>query len=351
MNTIVACATGADPAALAVLRLRGPGALAIGRALCGDRSLRRDRLMELVQLKDARGVIDRCLAVAFFAPRSFTGEDVVEFHLHGGPGLIQVALEACVRQGARRAEPGEFTRRAYLSGKLDLVEAEAIAARVQAASERAARLSEAGVAGRLSHFARAMERTLTEQRAHVEGWLDFDPEELGDNDRKPLIQAIRAASDRLERAAQTGADRAPFENPIVLLAVPSTQANQACLMRSSVTNGRWLATAGTTRDWIEAPHPPVGADPPARLGGSTRGADQVDAGIRRAQAWQQADLILRAPAGEAANAPAGAVCSTPSAMKAEAVCGLGTQRRGDRCAPAMLDERLFGGRSPTPRPA
>ena len=135
MNTIVACATGADPAALAVLRLSGPGSLAIGRALCGDRSLRRDRLMELVQLKDARGVIDRCLAVAFFAPRSFTGEDVVEFHLHGGPGLIQAALEACVRQGARRAEPGEFTRRAYLSGKLDLVEAEAIAARVQAASE------------------------------------------------------------------------------------------------------------------------------------------------------------------------------------------------------------------------
>ena len=130
MNTIVACATGADPAALAVLRLSGP-ALVIGRALCGDRSLRRDRLMELVQLKDARGVIDRCLAVAFFAPRSFTGEDVVEFHLHGGPGLIQAALEACVRQGAQRAEPGEFTRRAYLSGKLDLVEAEAIAARVQ----------------------------------------------------------------------------------------------------------------------------------------------------------------------------------------------------------------------------
>ena len=351
MNTIVACATGADPAALAVLRLSGPGALAIGRALCGDRSLRRDRLMELVQLKDARGVIDRCLAVAFFAPRSFTGEDVVEFHLHGGPGLIQAALEACVRQGARRAEPGEFTRRAYLSGKLDLVEAEAIAARVQAASERAARLSEAGVAGRLSHFARAMERTLTEQRAHVEGWLDFDPEELGDNDRKPLIQAMRAASDRLKRAAQTGARSLPlFENPIVLLAGP-VNAGKSSLFNALVGDERALVSdqAGTTRDWIEVELTlPSGRIRLRDSAGLREAADQVEAaGIRRAQALQQqADLILWcAPAGQAANAPAGAVLLNTKCDEGRGPGFAVSAHSGEGIDAllATLDERLFGG--------
>ena len=117
-----------------------------------------------------------------------------------------------------------------------------------------------------------MERTLTEQRAHVEGWLDFDPEELGDNDRKPLIQAIRAASDRLERAAQTGARSLPlFENPIVLLAGP-VNAGKSSLFNALVGDERALVSdqAGTTRDWIEVELTSVGADPPARLGGSTR---------------------------------------------------------------------------------
>ena len=135
MNTIVACATGLDPSALAVIRLSGSEALSIARSLCGAQALAKDRYFELVRVGDQVGTLDRCLAVAFFAPRSFTGEDIVEFHLHGGPGLVQAVIDACLALGAREAEPGEFTRRAYLAGKLDLVEAEAIAARAAAATE------------------------------------------------------------------------------------------------------------------------------------------------------------------------------------------------------------------------
>ena len=161
MNTIVACATGADPSALAVVRLSGPEALVIARRLCGGHPFERPRQMELVRFSDSEGTLDRCLAVAFFGPRSFTGEDLVEFHLHGGPGLVEAAVCACVGAGARRAEPGEFTRRAYLAGKLDLVEAEAIAARATAATERAARLALGTYPAEARHLASAFCITFT----------------------------------------------------------------------------------------------------------------------------------------------------------------------------------------------
>jgi len=297
MNTIVACATGGAPSALAVVRLSGAQALLIARNLCGESSLQGDRSLELVQLGDVHGLIDRCLAVPFFSPRSFTGEDVVEFHLHGGPGLVEAVIEACLALGARRAEPGEFTRRAYLAGKLDLVEAEAIAARASAATARAARLAEAGVAGRLSQFARATEQELTQLRAHVEGWLDFDPEELDDDHLNLLVDRIQTCAQRLERAASVGARSLPlFEAPIVLLSGP-VNAGKSSLFNCLVGSDRALvsAEAGTTRDWLEAELSLKSGRIRLRdSAGLRRATGAVEAaGIKRAESLQsEADLVL-----------------------------------------------------------
>ena len=309
LNTIVACATGGDPSALAVVRLSGSDALTIARSLCGSERLKTQRTLELVRLGDAIGLIDRCLAVPFFAPHSFTGEDVVEFHLHGGPGLVEAVIEACLKLGARRAEPGEFTRRAYLAGKLDLVEAEAIAARASAATARAARLAEAGVAGRLSHFARTIESELTQLRAHVEGWLDFDPEELTYDHLNRLVTSIQVCAERLRRAADSGARSLPlFEAPIVLLAGP-VNAGKSSLFNNLVGSDRALvsAEAGTTRDWLEAELALKSGRIRLRDSAGLRRAEGAieAAGIERAQALQaEADLILWCcPAGLELEAP------------------------------------------------
>ena len=204
-----------------------------------------------------------------------------------------------------------------------------------------------------------MERTLTEQRAHVEGWLDFDPEELGDNDRKPLIQAMRTASDRLERAAQTGARSLPlFENPIVLLA-GAVNAGKSSLFNALVGDERALVSdqAGTTRDWIEVELTlPAGRIRLRDSAGLREAADQVEAaGIRRAQALQQqADLILWcAPAGQVANAPAGAVLLN---TKCDEGRGPGLRSRHTAARGSMRSLRCSTSacsveRSPTPRPA
>ena len=297
MNTIVACATGGAPSALAVVRLSGAEALLIARQLCGEKRLKVERRLELVKLGDVHGLIDRCLAVPFFSPRSFTGEDVVEFHLHGGPGLVEAVIEACLGLGARRAEPGEFTRRAYLAGKLDLVEAEAIAARASAATARAARLAEAGVAGRLSQFARGIEQELTQLRAHVEGWLDFDPEELDEDHLSRLVNRIQNCAQRLERAASVGARSLPlFEAPIVLLSGP-VNAGKSSLFNRLVGSDRALvsAEAGTTRDWLEAELSLKSGRIRLRDSAGLRQAKGAveAAGIQRAQSLQnEADLIL-----------------------------------------------------------
>ena len=297
MNTIVACATGLDPSALAVIRLSGSEALSIARSLCGAQALTKDRYVELVRIGDQVGILDRCLAVAFFAPRSFTGEDIVEFHLHGGPGLVQAVIDACLALGAREAEPGEFTRRAYLAGKLDLVEAEAIAARAAAAPERAARLAEAGVAGRLSAFARQLEIELTGLRAQVEGWLDFDPEELDESHLVPLVDALVDAGGRLAKAADTGSRALPlFEAPIVLLSGP-VNAGKSSLFNAIAGDERALVSdeAGTTRDWLEITVSLSSGLIRLRDSAGIREATGAveAAGIERAHALrQEADLVL-----------------------------------------------------------
>lgn len=314
MNSIVACATGADPSALAVVRLSGCDAFEIASKLSAGHKFKRFRQLELILVSDSSGPLDRCLAVAFKGPRSFTGEDVVEFHLHGGPGLVEAVITACVAAGARRAEPGEYTRRAFLAGKLDLVEAEAIAARAGAATARAARLAEAGVAGRLSQFCRNIEVELTVLRAGIEAWLDFAPEELRAEDEAKLVERLEDCAKRLRKASDLAQRSLPlFEAPIVLLAGP-VNAGKSSLFNALVGSDRALvsAEAGTTRDWIEVELAlPAGRIRLRDSAGLRAASGAVEAaGIKRALALQnEADLVLWCLApGQIDEPPEAALC-------------------------------------------
>lgn len=159
------------------MRLSGPAAPAIATAIAG--ALPAARLATLRTFRDAAGVaLDRGLVLYFPAPHSYTGEAVVEFHAHGGQVVLGLLVAACVAAGARRALPGEYSLRAFLNGRIDLAQAEAVADLIDAGSVASARAALRSLSGEFSARVRDYERRLIELRTHVEAGIDFADEDL-----------------------------------------------------------------------------------------------------------------------------------------------------------------------------
>ncbi|HSF47643.1 MAG TPA: tRNA uridine-5-carboxymethylaminomethyl(34) synthesis GTPase MnmE, partial [Burkholderiales bacterium] len=129
-------------------------------------------------LGNAGEPLDEGIAIYFPAPRSYTGEDVLELHGHGGPAVLQLVLERCLTLGARPAAPGEFTKRAYLNGRIDLAQAESVADLIEAANAQAARCAMRSLTGEFSQAVQALVRSLIELRLLAEATLDFPDEEV-----------------------------------------------------------------------------------------------------------------------------------------------------------------------------
>lgn len=188
-DTIAARATASGAAAIAVVRLSGPAALSIAETLAG-RTLT-PRLAEYVTLRDRAGeTIDRGLAIAFEAPASFTGEDVVELQVHGGAVVVDWLLETVYRLGARPAGPGEFSLRAFLNDKLDLTQAEAIADLIASTSRAGAKAALRSLDGQFAAEVRALQAALTELRVLAEAWLDFPDEEIERGERDEVERRL-----------------------------------------------------------------------------------------------------------------------------------------------------------------
>src|SRR5690606_27535237 len=171
-DTIVAIATPAGRGGVGMVRVSGPQADVIARAVAGQ--LPPPRQATLARFRDARGrVLDHGLALWFPAPRSFTGEDVLELHGHGGPVVLDLLLQTCLEAGARAARPGEFSERAFLNNKLDLAQAEAIADLIDSGSAQAARAALRSLQGEFSAAVQAIFTALTDLRVYVEAALDF----------------------------------------------------------------------------------------------------------------------------------------------------------------------------------
>jgi tRNA modification GTPase len=295
-DTIVAVATGSAPGGVGIVRVSGPRARRIGAALAGRTP--RPRRAHYARFRDADGAtLDRGLVLYFAAPRSFTGEDVVELHAHGSPVVLELLVARAVALGARRARPGEFSERAFLNGKLDLAQAEAVADLIAAGSEAQARAALRSLDGEFSRRVGALFEALVRLRVYVEAAIDFPEEEidfLADGRVLADLDARRAQLAELLDAARRG-QRLREGLHVVLIGRPN--AGKSSLLNALAGAERAIVTAipGTTRDLLRET---------VRLGGveltlvDTAGlrdsADAIEAeGVRRARAeLERADLAL-----------------------------------------------------------
>jgi tRNA modification GTPase len=253
--TLAALATSPTAGAVGILRLSGPAALEVGRLLApGVPASPTPRHAYLASFVEGSGaVLDEGLFLYFRAPHSFTGEDVVELQAHGGPRLLRMLLERALEHPAvRPAGPGEFTRRAFLHGRIDLTRAEAVADLVAADSEAAVRAAAAGLAGALAARVRALEEPLRALHADLEGVLNFPEEAEGaDEGAEARVAELRTAAEAL--LADVGRGRLVRRGARVALYGP-VNAGKSTLFNRLVGEERALVDEepGTTRDVLEA---------------------------------------------------------------------------------------------------
>jgi tRNA modification GTPase len=197
VDTVAAVATSAGRSGIGIVRITGPRAELIAERLTGLRP--KERVAQIAVFKDVEGQqIDSGIQLFFRRPKSYTGEDVLELHGHGNPILLAELVKRCCELGARVAEPGEFTKRAFLNGKLDLAQAEAVSSLIESQSLAAARGAMRSMAGEFSGVARGLGRQIISVRAQIEARLDFPEDELDLGEMRELVAEIRAIGRQVE---------------------------------------------------------------------------------------------------------------------------------------------------------
>ena len=300
-DTIAAIATAWGEAGIAIVRLSGPDASVVAEGLLTLPVPLSDippRFMKNTFLLDEKGdVIDQVLVVRFAPPKSYTGEEVVEIHTHGGTLIARKCLELMICRGARHAEPGEFTKRAFLSGRIDLTQAEAVLGIIRSRSEEALRAAARTLRGELASFARDIYDELLALSAKMEVGLDFPEEEtpfLGDEELDHALQALRQSLEDLLDRCSTGF---LLREGIRVAIVGRPNVGKSSLLNALLKEARAIVTAipGTTRDLIEEVLTYRGI--PIRLvdtAGLGNPSDEVEAiGISRAEdAFRNADMRI-----------------------------------------------------------
>jgi tRNA modification GTPase len=295
-DTIAAIATAPGRGGVGIVRLSGPQAVHLVHALTGRKPPPRQASLATFRAADG-SAIDQGLVLRFDAPKSFTGEDVVELHAHGSPVVLDLLLARCVALGARRARPGEFSERAFRHGRIDLAQAEAIADLIAAGSEAQARAAARSLQGEFSRRVDALRQRLIDLRAYIEAAIDFPEEEidfLADAQLAADLDALRSDLAQLLRAARTG-QRLRDGLHAVIIGAPN--AGKSSLLNALAGSDRAIVTAipGTTRDTLRETVSLDGVELTlVDTAGLRDTRDEIEAeGIRRARAeLARADLAL-----------------------------------------------------------
>jgi tRNA modification GTPase len=252
-DTIVAIATANGIGSIAIIRLSGNDALSIAKKLSKKENFQ-NRYATLTNIYDSEGtLIDESIVIYFQGPHSFTAEDVVEIQCHGGYIVAQSILKACLKSGARIANAGEFSKRAFFNGRIDLSEAEAIAQLIEAKSEDAAKILASQMKGSLKEFIEEVRDEIIHILAYSEVTIDYAEEDLPED----LVEQIREKLDKLYRLLQktlsASESRAGLMQGFRVAIVGKPNVGKSSLLNALLNYNRAIVSdiAGTTRDTIE----------------------------------------------------------------------------------------------------
>jgi tRNA modification GTPase len=303
-DTITAIATPLGEGGLAVIRLSGPEALAVADRcfVPAGRSSRKPseaptHTLQFGHVVRQGQVVDEALAAVMRAPQTFTREDVVELTCHGGMLAARMVLDAALANGARLAEPGEFTRRAFLNGRIDLAQAEAVADLIHARTELALRAANEQLAGKLSQRINGLRDQMVQTLAHVEAHIDFPEEDIAPDTRNQLIARLEAGMELMEELLRTADEGQILRRGIRAAIVGRPNVGKSSLLNQLLGHDRAIVSAipGTTRDTIEETAnirgvPVVFID----TAGLRESGDELEQeGMRRSrQSLERAELIL-----------------------------------------------------------
>jgi tRNA modification GTPase len=300
-DTIIALSTPPGVSALAVIRLSGPDVISYTNALLESPRDWQPQRAVFVHLREGSGkdsrLLDEAVATYWKGPHSFTGEDTMEISCHGNPLIAQNILQAYIRLGARPAEPGEFTQRAFLNGRLDLTQAEAVLDIVHASTQRALSGAQAMKEGRLAEKLNQLRQQLIDLLAHLEAYIDFPDEDIQPDTGAAFLNRVEAMRKEVQTLLSTAPLGRILREGIATAIVGAPNVGKSSLLNALLRESRAIVSPipGTTRDTIEAECNLRGF----RLvlvdtAGQRETKDEIETeGVRRAQsAAGRAELIL-----------------------------------------------------------